>query len=123
MREEVGHDAVLAGVVVQARRQPLLPGAGQVVEQLAVVDAEQRLVGVLGRRDQLGAGRQQGRADQLGPLRQLGSRRADADPDLSGRPVQGVALLQTTGIVKLIGRLTSVPFVLRTFVQLAKAMI
>ena len=44
MGEDVGDDPVLPRVAVEARGPPLLPGAGEVGEQLGVVDASNRLV-------------------------------------------------------------------------------
>ena len=89
VREHVGDDAILTGILGQARPLPFVPGRGEVGEQLGVVHLEQRLVGVrLGLDEasvQLGANR-------LGARRCLGSRGRHADPDLRARLVEQTAI-------------------------------
>ena len=90
MGEEVGDDAVLAGVHVQAGLTPAVPGSAEVIEQRAVVDGEERFALAFVGLDEWRPGGHQRLPDQLGAFGNLGARGADADPDLAAGPVQAM---------------------------------
>ena len=88
--EEVRDDAILARLGGQPRRAPVVPGAGEVVEQLALVHGEHGVVrlwlGVDDSRARLG----ERRADAVRAAGQLGTGDPHADPDLAAGVVQPV---------------------------------
>ncbi len=92
MREDVRDDAILAGIVRQAGRLPLLPGAREELEQRGVVHGLDRRVVVGNGSDDLGPCRHERLADRVGPLRHLHGRCPHADPDLGRRVVQPVVV-------------------------------
>src|SRR5579875_594572 len=82
-REHVGNDAVTAVRTGQARRLPLLPDPGQVVQQQRVVHGVQNLLAVPPRGHDLSArGRQRVPQDQS-PGRDFGAGIPDAEPHLA----------------------------------------
>ncbi len=80
--EDVGHDAVLAGVRRQPGLLPRRPGRAQELDERDVVDGEQRLVGLRAGGELRMAGGGQGGPDRLRARGDLGGGRAHADPDL-----------------------------------------
>ena len=71
MGEDVGHDAVLAGIAIETRGLPLRPGSGQVVEQLTVVNRKDGVIVVCFGLDQAGAVVLERGPDPVRPLRDL----------------------------------------------------
>jgi hypothetical protein len=92
MREDVGHHAILAGVIGEPARIPFLPGIREIPEQLRRVDPFDVLVGVWLGRDDSRIRALERIPNPLRAGRNLGSRRANAHPDLPAGLVQTVAI-------------------------------
>ncbi len=88
--EEVAGHAVLAGILVQARGRPRVPGSFEERDELGVVDRVQRLVAVRLGRDERGTRLLESDPDPLGALRHLVRGDGYPDPDPDARVVEPV---------------------------------
>jgi hypothetical protein len=76
----------LPRIIGQARGRPAVPRAGQILDELGVVDCEDYVVALRASLDERRV--REGRADRLDPAGNLGCRCAYSDEDLVARVVQ-----------------------------------
>jgi hypothetical protein len=97
VREDVRDDSILAGVVWVTGSLPSVPRVAEKRDQRLVVNAPQRLVGMLVGLDEARTCTRQRVADRLGSLGHLVSRKADADPDLASRLMESMVVRLDNG--------------------------